>query len=161
MTQKWYHVLSSALRPLALDSLQLLHREQQQSTQFSNYDFVVFPLAKAYESFLKDFLFSLDLIDEATYRSKKFSIGRSLNPDVRLEQRDEWWFYDDLARLCGADVAREIWDAWLERNRLVHLYPEEIQTTTLADAESKINNFIRVISLCGVCTPSSSTAPNN
>ncbi len=151
MNKKWYHFLSSSLQPLALLSMQLLKREKEQSLELANYDFIVFPLAKAYETFLKDYLFSLKLIPERIYRSKKFSIGRSLNPDVRLEQRDEFWLYDDLHRLCGEHVAREIWDAWLMRNRLIHLYPGEVQSTSLAQAENKINQLIRVIELCGHC----------
>ena len=151
MSEKWYVSLNENLRPWALESLQLLHLAQHSGETFVNYDFVVYPLAKAYEGFLKDFLWKLKLIDERTYNSKKFSIGRALNPDVRLEQRDEGWLFDDLVRECGDHVAYAIWDAWLMRNRLIHLYPGEIQTTTLPEAESKIKQLVRVIELCSVC----------
>jgi hypothetical protein len=151
MAEKWYHFLDEPLRPLALESLALLKREKAKPDQYVNYDFVVFPLAKAYEPFLKSYLYRLGLIDNRTYNSKKFSIGRSLNPDIHLEQRDAYWYFDDLAKKCGENVSREVWEMWLVRNRLFHLYPGEIQTTTLAQAEVMINNFIKAIELCMVC----------
>jgi hypothetical protein len=149
MTKKWYQYLGEELRPLALESLTLLQRERQDPGRFPNYDFVVFPLAKAYEPFLKTFLFQLNLIDERTYNSKKFSIGRALNPDVQLGQRDEAWYYDDLARALGEPVAREVWQTWLVRNRLFHLYPGEVQTTDLETAANMIEQLIKMISILG------------
>lgn len=151
MEKKWYQQLSPELLPLVEQSLQLLRQAKANPEQFSNYDYVVFPFAKAYEPFLKKYLYDLNLIDERTYHSKKFSIGRSLNPDVHLEQRDQAWYYDDLVRHCGDKVAREIWQTWLKRNQLFHLYPGEINSLSLTEAEAMINSFIRVIELCQHC----------
>ena len=151
MSKKWYHRLRPNLRPWALETLQLLRLAKENPDRFVNFDFVVFPIARIYEPFLKDFFHDQGLIDDTTYRSKKFSLGRSLNPDVRLEQRDELWLYDDVARSCGEPIARELWDAWLERNHLMHLYPGEIRTLTLPEAEAKVNQFIRAIDLCAAC----------
>ena len=153
MDKQWYHYLSPAVRPWAKQSLQLLKqaKQQRETVAYDNYDYIVFPLAKAYETFLKDYLYAMHVIDEYTYNNKRFAIGRALNPDVRLEQRDDWWLYDDLAQTCGERVAREVWDTWLMRNKLMHLYPGEKQETTLAQAEEKIQQFIRVIELCAVC----------
>lgn len=149
--EKWYQGLSENLRPLAKISLRLLAREKANPGAFSDYQFVVFPLAKAFEAFVKDLLFQAGLVSERTYNSKKFSIGRSLNPDVRLEQRDQYWFYDDLARWCGEDTARFVWETWLERNRLFHLYPGEEYHLTLEEAESKIQQIISAIDRCLFC----------
>lgn len=151
MSEKWYQFLSPNLRPLALQSLQLLKKAQEAPESFDNYDYIVYPLAKAYECFLKDYLLAMNLIDRKTYASKQFAIGRSLNPDVRLEQRDEFWFYDDLAQVCGEHVAREIWDGWLIRNRLFHLFPGEKQHCNLREAEEKIRQFVKIIELCQEC----------
>lgn len=149
--EKWYQGLGENLRPLAKMSLQLLAREKSQPGQFADYQFIVYPFAKLFEAFLKDLIFQAKLIPERAYNSKKFSIGRSLNPDVRLEQRDEYWFYDDLARWCGEDLAREVWETWLERNRLFHLYPGEVYHLTLVEAEQKVNQIIRTIDKCLFC----------
>ena len=151
MSDEWYYLLSENLRPLALESLQLLKFAKEHPDDFDNFDFVTFPLAKAYEVFLKDLLFKLELIDERTYNSKKLSIGRAINPDIRLEQRDQFWFYDDVLACCGEHTAREIWDGWLLRNRLIHLYPGESPLVSLPEAEEIINEFVRIISLCSQC----------
>lgn len=151
MEKKWYQYLSPELLPLVEQSLQLLHQAKANPYKFDNYDYVVFPFAKAYEPFLKKYLFDLHLIDEHIYRSKKFSIGRSLNPDVHLEQRDENWYYDDLVKHCGQQVAREIWQTWLKRNQLFHLYPGEIYKLNIVEAEALINQFIKAIELCQHC----------
>ncbi len=145
--EKWYQGLGPQLRPLALQSLQLLEREKKSPGTFSDYQFIVFPFAKAYEVYLKDLLFQAQIIDQRTYNNKYFSIGRALNPDVRLEQRDQNWYYDDLIELTDEKVARYLWDTWLERNRLIHLYPGEEKALTLEEAEAQINHFIRAIDL--------------
>ncbi len=161
-SEKWYQGLAPNLRPLALLSWQLLAREKASQKELQNsavsmsvpiqdYQFIVFPLAKAFEAFLKDLLYNAGLITDRTYNSKKFSIGRSLNPDVRLEQRDQYWYFDDLAHFCGEQTARFIWDTWLERNRLFHLYPGEEYHLSLEEAEAKMRQIIRAIDLCLFC----------
>ncbi|MBQ6437779.1 hypothetical protein IJJ12_00160 [bacterium] len=149
MSKKWYHYVAENLRPWALETMQLLRMCKESEQKLANYDFVVYPIARIYEPFLKDVFYAHHLIEQTTYRSKKFSLGRSLNPDVRLEQRNELWLYDDVVRLAGERVTRELWDTWLERNHLMHLYPGEIQTLTLKQAEAKIDLFIRAIELAG------------
>ena len=155
--EKWYQGLSKNLQPLADNSLQLLAREKNNPESLGDYQFIVFPLAKAFEAFLKDWLYQQQLITDRTYNSKKFSIGRSHNPDVRIEQRDEYWYYDDFLQLCGEHTARFVWDTWLERNHLFHLYPGEEYNLTLPEAENKINQIIKAIDLCLYCQKESSS----
>ncbi|MDO5561200.1 MAG: hypothetical protein Q4G02_00250 [bacterium] len=149
--EKWYTGLSLNLQPLMDTTMKLLEREKNRPGEFEDYQFIVFPLAKAFEAFLKDWLYQQNLIEERVYRSKKFSMGRSLNPDVRLEQRDEFWFYDDLLQTCGEHTARFVWETWLERNRLFHLYPGEEYKLSLNEAEALVQQFIRAIDLCLFC----------
>lgn len=149
--KKWYHYLPAELLPSVNQSLTLLRQAQRAPEQFDNYDYVVFPFAKAYEPFLKTYLYNLGLISERVYYSKKFSLGRALNPDVHLEQRDENWYFDDLVKKCGEKVAREIWQTWLLRNQLFHLYPGEINKLSLPQAAAAIDKFIRAIELCTHC----------
>lgn len=94
-------------------------------------------MAKAYEGFLKQYLFQLHLLSPEEYQGRKFRIGRALNPDLRSSQRDDQWLYDDLVRLCSADLGRTLWNTWLEcRNRVFHFFPGAAQRLTLHQAGS-------------------------
>lgn len=120
----------------------LWQREQQTKTHFVDYSYIVFPMAKAYEGFLKRYLLDLGLISTEVYRSKRFRIGRALNPDVRMTQRDEFWLYDEVADVCGPIIAREIWDAWLTcRNRVFHYFPDRESGLSLEQA----GHYLRII----------------
>lgn len=129
----WFNSLAPQLQLLIKLSDTLYERELKLESDLSDYSFIVFPLAKAYEGFLKDFLFNLGLISERLYRSHRFRIGRALNPDVRYEQRDDEWVYDNVGQLCGPDFARDVWDAWLVcRNQLFHFFPTETSNLNLS-----------------------------
>lgn len=133
-------------------SYTLWQREERTQTRFLDYSFVVFPMAKAYEGFLKSYLWQFGLISEASYRSRKFRIGRALNPDVSLRQRDEDWIYDDLIRMCGPDVARQLWETWLTcRNQLFHYFPSSTQGVTLVQAGKHIEVIFDVMQRAVAC----------
>ena len=94
-------------------------------------------MAKAYEGFLKERFYRLELINKSSFEGKRFRIGRALNPDVHEKSRDEYWLYDDLSQLCGETMARELWDAWLVcRNRVFHFYPKETNMLSLETAKN-------------------------
>lgn len=117
-----------------------------------DYSFLVFSTAKVYEGFLKKFLYDLHLIDKQAYESRRFRIGRALNPDVIAKQRDDWWYYDDLVRLCGQDTAKQIWQAWLEcRNHVFHYFPANNQKLTLKEAEARIKQLELAMQLALEC----------
>ena len=89
--------------------------------------------------FLKNFLLDLNLVSERACYDKHFRIGRSLNPDVRQNQRDEFWLYDDVSRKCGKEVARLLWEAWLKcRNQVFHYFPDKPQLLNLETAISRL-----------------------
>lgn len=111
-----------------------------------DFAFVVFPAGRAYEGFLKTYLYRAHLITKAHYLGKHFRIGRSLNPDLPLRFRDEQWIYDDVARMCSPEVARLLWDAWLRgRNHLFHYRPDERELLSLADARKRIELLIEAM----------------
>lgn len=136
--QEKFSVLESWQRQLLEDSLKAARVWQDNPVLLTDYAQIVFPASKAYEGFLKMYLFKLGLISKETYRSKRFRIGRSLNPDVYPNQRDEWWLYDDVEQQCGKAVARQLWNAWLDcRNRLFHYFPAHpVQLSYLEALES-------------------------
>ena len=141
----WFSLLNQDAQELILLSLKLLEREKNLSSNFSDYAFILFPMSKAYEGFLKDFLLRFGLISEKVYLGRKFRIGRALNPDISANQRDQWWLYDNVERVCGDELARKLWNAWiLGRNHIFHFFPGEKNTYTLQQVESKINMLLEV-----------------
>lgn len=134
--REWYMFLPKDQRQLIDLSVELYQRELRLNSMLQDYSFIVFPMAKAYEGFLKLYLFELGLISEKTFEGRRFRIGRALNPDIRQSQRDEYWLYDDVAQFCGKDLARFMWDTWLEcRNQLFHYFPHRFKNIKLTQVE--------------------------
>ncbi len=132
----WFTFLEEEATILVTESVELVERELRMNSSFHDYSFVVFPMAKAYESFLKKFLYSIGLIDKERYGHRQFRIGSSLNPDIPPRHRDEYWLYDNVSASCGEELARELWDAWLTcRNHLFHYFPEVKSNITLEEAQ--------------------------
>jgi hypothetical protein len=127
-------------------SFTLWQREKTMGTHFLDYSFVVFPMAKAYEGFLKSYLLDNHFISETTYKSKRFRIGRVLNPDLRQSHRDDEWLYDNVEELCGPKIAREMWDTWLTcRNRVFHYFPDRPNHLTLEQAGHYLETIFTVM----------------
>lgn len=144
--QPWYLYLSKWQRDLVDVSLDLSERRQE-LLNLKDYSFIVFPMAKAYEGFLKKVLFDLDLIGQGTYQGRRFRIGRALNPDIRIHQKDEQWLYDDITQRFGEEIARQMWNTWLEcRNRVFHFFPDHEQYLTLSEAEAHLQMMIDTMS---------------
>ncbi len=137
--QDWYTGMASWQKELVRISLELLSREERMHSNFADYSFIVFSMAKAYEGFLKDFFLKVGLIDQQTYVDKRFRIGKALNPDISPSHRDNEWVYADIANVCGPELARDMWNTWLEcRNRIFHYFPDNEKKITLTEAEEKI-----------------------
>jgi len=133
-------------RQLVSLSVTLWEREKTAGSHFSDYSFVVFPMAKAYEGFLKSYLLKNALISNTTYQSKRFRIGRALNPDLRMSSRDEEWFFDNIERMCGTEIARGIWDTWLKcRNRVFHYFPDRPNNLTLEQAGQYLDEMSEIM----------------
>lgn len=128
-----YAFFSAEERRLCRDTLSLVEWLSVPSRRPDVHDFafVVFPVAKAYEGFLRDYFFQVGLITNRDYEGKHFRIGRSFNPDLPQRLRDESWVYDDVAKFCSPEVARELWNAWIDgRNHLFHYYPHDRYSIT-------------------------------
>ena len=115
-------------------------------TNINDFSFVVFPMAKAYEGFLKKVLLDLELINHKVYYGRRFRIGRALNPDVSPKQRDQWWFFDDIARIFNQELAREIWQTWLVcRNHVFHFFPNGEKVLSLSEAIAYLHRMQNVM----------------
>lgn len=149
---EWYQHLDPIQQRLIKQSILLFQREKRIATHYTDYSFILFPMAKAYEGFLKDFLKDQGLLSEQMYQGRRFRIGRSLNPDIRTEQRDEWWLYDDVAKVCGPAIARSLWNAWTEcRNHVFHYFVGKENELTLAQVEKKMNILLNVFEDISAC----------
>lgn len=141
-----FNYLDSWQQQLVRLSFTLWQREYHTGTNFVDYSFIVFPMAKAYEGFLKKFLLESKLINQQMFNSRRFRIGRALNPDVRKDQRDEWWLYDDVSQFLGPGLSRQMWNAWLTcRNRVFHYFPGIDERLTLKQSGQYLEQIFDVM----------------
>jgi len=143
----WYRYLDLHQQELVNVSFSLLEK-QDIFSDIKDFSFMVFPMSKAYEGFLKKVFYDLQLISKETYQGRRFRIGRAFNPDVRSHQRDEDWLYDDVELQFGREVARQLWNTWLVcRNRVFHYFTNEKQALSFDEAKQKINMIVESIQL--------------
>lgn len=146
--RSWFGLLEKEAQDLVAQSYELYDREERLKSSLHDYSFVVFPMAKAYEGFLKQFLYKVGFIDRAQYEHRQFRIGRSLNPDVSFRHKDEYWLYDDVAGLCGEQTARALWDTWIDaRNHLFHYFPDTRYSVDLKQAKELLERMGQMMDL--------------
>lgn len=78
---KLWRYLPEEIRSLILDGENLLIECHAISGKVSDYSYLVFTFAKAYEGFLKHLFLDLGLIHEEDFYGDDIRIGRILNPD--------------------------------------------------------------------------------
>jgi hypothetical protein len=138
-TQSWYLFLDQKQKELVRTSIELYAREERMESHFEDYSFLVFPIAKAYEGFLKKYFFESQMISTASFYDKKFRIGRVLNPDMHPDRRNNDWIYDKVVQACGQELARQLWETWIKcRNQIFHYYPNLDKNLSLSEASSDI-----------------------
>lgn len=138
----WYQYLDVYQQELVEVGFSLLQKKDILS-DLKDFSFLVFPMSKAYEGFLKKVFYDLGLINKETYQGRRFRIGRALNPDVRNYQRDEDWLYDNVETRFGREAARQLWDTWLIcRNRVFHYFTNEKSSLNFDEALNKIEMIV-------------------
>lgn len=143
----WYKYLDLHQQELVDVSFSLLNKKDLLA-DLKDFSFLVFPMSKAYEGFLKKVFYDLNLINKETYQGRRFRIGRAFNPDVRNYQRDEDWLYDNVELKFGREVARQLWETWLQcRNRVFHYFATEKQTLSFDEAMQKIEMIVKSMQL--------------
>ena len=149
--QPWFEYLDEPMRELVELGERLLEREKKDDQGLTDYSFVVFPVAKAYEGFLKKFLYDLELIDQEELLGRQFRIGRSLNPALPEEYRNDQWVYQRLvnwskSRRTDGRLPGMIWDAWREgRNEVAHYFIGGEKGLTLVEAERRLVKITETI----------------
>lgn len=119
------------------------------SRVFHDYSFVVFPIAKAYEGFLKKMFLDLGFITEEDYKGKRFRIGKALNPFLEKDLRGRESVYDKIVKYCGGkELADKLWEAWTNgRNLVFHWFPEEKRVVDFNEAQGKIKLIIEAMDM--------------
>lgn len=131
------------MRDLVEESFTLLEREERLQGELHDYSFVVFPMAKAYEGFLKKLLLDMKLIDKRQYYGEHFRIGRALNPSLPKRYR-AGWVYGRLVESCqgNEELPLFLWEVWKRaRNRIFHFFPDHHEFISLEEAREMIEKL--------------------
>lgn len=133
---------------LVLDVSVLLNRLQK-FDHISDYSFLVSPISKAYEGFLKDFFLDIKLIDDFSYKSDRFRVGKTLNPSLRYKRFSIYQKLIDIDE-NGEELAEILWNAWkYGRNEIFHYFPNALKNLTRQEAEERIYLVLSAIIKAG------------
>ena len=111
----------------------------------TDYSYLVFPYAKLYEGFLKDFFLDLDIIDARDYQSDHFRIGKTLSPNLakKLGRRSA---YGQIVQRYGKDLATRLWHTWKNgRNLVFHYFPHNYRALSLEQAKTLIQLIVETM----------------
>ncbi|OGK38192.1 hypothetical protein A3F32_00420 [Candidatus Roizmanbacteria bacterium RIFCSPHIGHO2_12_FULL_42_10] len=127
-------------------SFMLLHNANSDKThKYDDYSFTVFPIAKAYEGFLKMIFLQSGYISRADFLSKYFRIGKVMSPNLRKRLGNNS-IYEKICRSVGCELSDMIWKAWKRgRNQVFHYFPNNVQAITLQEAEDIINTMVKTM----------------
>jgi glycosyltransferase involved in cell wall biosynthesis len=111
----------------------------------SDYSFLVSPVAKAYEGYLKDFFLHINIIDQYAYKSDRFRVGKTLNPSLRYKRFSIYQKLIDLDEK-GEELAETLWTAWkYGRNEIFHYFPGNLRNLDRSEAENRISLVFKAI----------------
>lgn len=133
----WWKYLDEPMRDLVQQSFDLLERFKSQDlmSNYHDYSFAVFPMAKAYEGFLKKVFLDMGLITRAQYEGDRFRIGKALNPFLPVRYRSGWVYGRLVAACRGEELPDKLWGVWKRaRNRIFHYFPNHQEFLELEEA---------------------------
>ena len=142
-----WEYLTKELRALVEDGERLMtfvdeHGERAGITDFS---FLVFSFAKAYEGFLKKILLDVGYLKHDEYYGDEMRIGRILNPSYKKEKQS---IYEAL---CGSSAKRKdltlrMWGMWKKgRNTVFHYFPHNFKRLKHEEAVKIVEEFVAVM----------------
>ena len=151
-SSNWYRYMDEGMRDLVGQTMELLNRAEMKVAGGENeehdYAYVVFPMAKAYEGFLKKVFLGLGLINKRQYYGEYFRIGRALNPNLPKRMRSGW-VYGRLLTWCGGNELPEmLWETWkTARNRIFHFFPDHHEFIGLTEARTLVTNLEKAMEM--------------
>jgi hypothetical protein len=132
-----------------INDVEIILKRLQIQDPVSDFSFLVAPVAKAYEGFLKDFFLKIEIISPRDYESDRFRVGKTLNPSLRYKR---FSVYQKLSEYSerGEELAEKLWDAWkFGRNEIFHYFPGSYKNLSQNEAENRINLLLRAIIQAG------------
>ena len=142
---KLWNYLPEEIQGLIEDGEHLMVDCHSLTGKVSDYSYLVFPFAKAYEGFLKNFFLDLGLIKEDEFYGDDIRIGRILNP-IFMEKA--FSVYKKLKKVRGVDerVPGMLWESWKKgRNQVFHYFPHNFRRLSKEEAAEIINDFIQAM----------------
>lgn len=128
-----------------LNDVELVLERLKDFDHISDYSFLVAPISKAYEGYLKDFFLQLKIIDQYSYDSDRFRVGKTLNPSLRYKRFSVFQRLSDLDS-HGEEIAELLWDAWKHgRNEIFHYFPNSLHNLNREEAENRISLVLNAI----------------
>jgi len=116
--------------------------ENKPKSYISDYSFLVFSFAKAYEGYLKFYFMDLNVISEEDYYSNTIRIGRILNPHF-LESKENIFRKLEAHKQIKKKVPAQLWKAWKQgRNLVFHYFPQNYRRLSYNEALDIINIII-------------------
>lgn len=111
----------------------------------TDYSYLVFPFAKLYEGFLKQFLRDLEIIEDRDFFSEKFRIGKVLSPNM-MRRLGKHSVYGVIQNTYGRALADDLWHTWKEgRNQVFHYFPNNYRALTLEQARAIVTRIIKTM----------------
>lgn len=132
-----------------VNDVEIILKRLQIQDPVSDFSFLVAPIAKAYEGFLKDFFLKIGIINDYDYDSDRFRVGKTLNPSLRYKR---FSVYQKLSEYHekGEELAESLWDAWkFGRNEIFHYFPGNYKNLSKNEAEDRIGLLLRAIIKAG------------
>ena len=132
-----------------LNDTQIILKRLELHDGISDYSFLVSPVAKLYEGFLKDFFLKINIISEQEYDSDRFRVGKTLNPSLRYKRFSVFQKLADYDE-SGEELAEKLWDAWkFGRNEIFHYFPGSYKNLNKQEAEERIDLLLKAIIQAG------------
>jgi len=142
---KLWERLSPEMKDFLLDAESLVEQAKSSSRILTDYSYLVFPVSKAYEGFLKKLFFDLGIISKELYKGEHFRIGKALNPYIEPYLKVES-YYEKICDKLGTDLTMELWEYWKKgRNLLFHYFPNHLQCIRISEAEEINKGVIGVM----------------
>lgn len=140
-----WEYLPKDIKNLVKDGEDLISHVHSKRNEISDFSYLVFPFAKAYEGFLKSFFLDLGLIKEDDYYSNDIRIGRILNPHFINKKGNIFSKICDhpkTRRDEGRILAEKLWAIWRRgRNQVFHYFPHNYKRLSYDEAISIIENL--------------------
>lgn len=142
-----WNYLEPDLQGLIHDGECLMDFAEKYKGQISDFSYLVFPFAKAYEGFLKKLMLDLNIMREDEYYSDDIRIGRVLNPRF-IEENGHMYRAFSLHKKGGEALVKFLWETWTKgRNQVFHYFPHNFRSLSLNEALEIVHGIIEAMTM--------------